>query len=96
MIGVEVPRPGSLTFQRMFFPSLHVVGGSANGAAPLPSGPRHCGQFDSSPDDVGVSDAAGSAAHAAESPLTMTAAISRTPNADFQCAVGILVSVSWV
>jgi hypothetical protein len=28
----------------MFFDSLHSTGGSAWGATPLPSGPRHCGQ----------------------------------------------------
>src|SRR5687768_15297326 len=47
MIGVDVPRPGSLTFQRTFLPSPQVSGGSAVGAAPLASGPRHCGQFES-------------------------------------------------
>ena len=40
--GDEWPRPGSLVFQRMFFVSLHSTGGSAFGAAPVASGPRHC------------------------------------------------------
>jgi hypothetical protein len=45
MIGVDVPRPGILTFHRTFFPSAQVVGGSAVGATPLASGPRHCAQL---------------------------------------------------
>jgi hypothetical protein len=38
------------TFQRRFSPSLHRVGGSAAGAAPVPRGPRHCGHQASGPD----------------------------------------------
>src|SRR4051794_5306200 len=45
MIGVEAPSPGTLRFHRMFSVWLHVSGGLAAGAAPVPSGPRHCGQF---------------------------------------------------
>jgi hypothetical protein len=45
MIGVDAPLPGSFTFHLMFLSSAHSVGGSASGAAPVPSGPRHCGQF---------------------------------------------------
>src|SRR5687767_6801235 len=45
-MGVELPLPGSFTFQRMFFDSLHCVGGSASAAAaPVFVGPRHWGQF---------------------------------------------------
>src|SRR5687767_6432370 len=43
-IGVPVPLPGRFTFQRTFSVSLHVVGGLATGATPVPCGPRHCGQ----------------------------------------------------
>ena len=43
-IGVECPLPGRATFQRTFLVSLHSTGGSAFGAAPVPNGPRHCGQ----------------------------------------------------
>src|SRR5207245_3568544 len=42
--GDEDPRPGMSTFQRMFFVSLHSVGGFANRETPLAYGPRHCGQ----------------------------------------------------
>ena len=40
-IGVPEPRPGTSTFQRTFFVSLHTSGGSALGATPVASGPRH-------------------------------------------------------
>src|SRR5205823_1724300 len=43
-IGVESPEPGSLTFHFTCSVSLQLTGGSANGAAPVASGPRHCGQ----------------------------------------------------
>src|SRR5438093_9185324 len=43
-IGVASPEPGSLTFHFTSSVSLQVTGGSANGAAPVASGPRHCGQ----------------------------------------------------
>src|SRR5687768_910014 len=42
--GVELPRPGSGTFQTMFFVSLQVTGGFAVVETPLKCGPRHCGQ----------------------------------------------------
>jgi hypothetical protein len=84
-IGVDVPRPGSLTFQRTLRSSPHVVGGSADGAAPLASGPRHCGQFDS----LGVVVSAAAAAVAA-APMAgglimmMTDATNRTPHERFR------------
>jgi hypothetical protein len=46
-IGVAEPRPGSFTFHFTLLVSLHVVGGFADGATPVASGPRHCGQFGS-------------------------------------------------
>jgi hypothetical protein len=45
MMGVAFPLPGTLIFHRIFSDSLHVVGGSAEGATPVCEGPRHCGQF---------------------------------------------------
>src|SRR5262245_34797296 len=42
--GVPDPRPGSSTFQRTFFVSLHSTGGSAVFETPVAYGPRHCGQ----------------------------------------------------
>jgi hypothetical protein len=42
--GVADPRPGTSTFQRMFFVSLHSMGGVAVRDTPVPCGPRHCGQ----------------------------------------------------
>src|SRR5580765_5649823 len=44
MTGEEEPRPGISTFQRMFFVSLHSVGGLACFETPVAYGPRHCGQ----------------------------------------------------
>src|SRR5213593_4362174 len=44
MTGDEEPRPGISTFQRMFFVSLHSVGGLASFDTPVAYGPRHCGQ----------------------------------------------------
>src|SRR6185436_1499006 len=44
MTGDEEPRPGISTFQRMFFVSLHSVGGLACFETPVACGPRHCGQ----------------------------------------------------
>lgn len=44
-MGVAVPLPGSFTFQRTFEVSLQVTGGSALGAVPVSSGPRHPGQL---------------------------------------------------
>ena len=46
--GVASPRPGIFTFHLMLLVSLQVVGGSAVGLTPVISGPRHCGQFESS------------------------------------------------
>ena len=40
--GEECPRPGTPVFQRMFFVSLHSIGGLALGATPVACGPRHC------------------------------------------------------
>src|ERR1043166_3185823 len=42
--GVESPEPGTLTFHFTWFVSSHLSGGSASGATPVASGPRHCGQ----------------------------------------------------
>ena len=44
VVREEWPWPGSATFQRTFFFSLHSTGGFASGATPLARGPRHCGQ----------------------------------------------------
>src|SRR3954471_24010393 len=43
-MGLLLPVPATGTFQRMFFVSLHSIGGLAVGASPVPSGPRHVGQ----------------------------------------------------
>src|ERR1041385_3692415 len=43
--GVEDAEPGTATFHFTFLVSLHSSGGSASGATPLASGPRHCGQL---------------------------------------------------
>src|SRR5947207_13209659 len=43
-MGVESPAPGILTFHFMWSVSLQVKGGSASGASPVASGPRHWGQ----------------------------------------------------
>ncbi len=40
-IGVELPVPGTGTFQAMFSDSLQLVGGLVDAEAPDPSGPRH-------------------------------------------------------
>ena len=45
-MGEEWPFPGSEIFQRIFFVSLHSMGGCASGEAPVASGPRHCIQAD--------------------------------------------------
>src|SRR5688500_2761003 len=45
MAGVECPLPGSATFQRTFFVSLHSTGGVEFGATPVARGPRHCGHW---------------------------------------------------
>jgi hypothetical protein len=42
--GDADPRPGSSTFQRTFFASLHSSGGFAYFETPVAYGPRHCGQ----------------------------------------------------
>jgi hypothetical protein len=51
--------PGSSTFQRTFFVSLHSTGGEASGATPVMSGPRHWGQKRSAL-PLGLADHAGS------------------------------------
>jgi hypothetical protein len=43
--GVEEAAPGIATFHLTFLLSLHSSGGSASGATPVASGPRHCGQL---------------------------------------------------
>src|SRR4051812_26570517 len=50
IIGVEVPSPVIFTFHLMFVSWSHFVSGLPVGAAPVPSGPRHCGQFVSEAD----------------------------------------------
>ena len=45
MIGVDMPRPGSFTFQAMFSDGLHRTGNPVSRETPLASGPRHWGQF---------------------------------------------------
>ena len=44
MTGVPEPRPGSATFQRIFFVSDHSTGGFAVFETPVANGPRHCAQ----------------------------------------------------
>src|SRR4051812_22216256 len=44
VMGLEVPRPGSLVFQTMFSFSDHLVGGPLSGLTALPSGPRNWAQ----------------------------------------------------
>src|SRR6202034_4400166 len=43
-MGVELPSPGIGVFHLTLLVSLQVSGGSACGATPVASGPRHCGQ----------------------------------------------------
>src|SRR5580658_5521373 len=43
-MGVESPSPGMGVFHLTLLVSLQVTGGSASGATPVASGPRHCGQ----------------------------------------------------
>ena len=45
MTGVPAPRPGITFFHRMFLVSLHSTGGFASLETPVPSGPRHWGQY---------------------------------------------------
>ena len=58
--GVAWPSPGRGIFQRILVASSHRMGGLPWGAAPVPRGPRHWGQFRSYSDTV--SDAAASVA----------------------------------
>ena len=60
MIGVADPLPGIAIFQRTLSVSLHFSGGSASGAAPVASGPRHCGQVPSAAVSPALEEAAGS------------------------------------
>ena len=59
-IGVADPLPGIAIFQRTLSVSLHVTGGSACGASPVASGPRHCGQAPSAAVSPALEAAAGS------------------------------------
>src|SRR5262245_30169565 len=43
--GVELPSPGSLSFQRRFLLSPNSVGNPVSLETPSFFGPRHCGQF---------------------------------------------------
>lgn len=52
MIGEEIPSPGIAAFQRMFFSSLHSIGGLPVGDTPDPNGPRQLLQDGSSFDRV--------------------------------------------
>ena len=45
MTGVPAPRPGISFFQRMFLVSLHSSRRLRQVETPVPSGPRHCGQY---------------------------------------------------
>jgi hypothetical protein len=51
-IGDDDPRPGISIFHRMFFVSLHSIGGFAVRDTPVMSGPRHCPQFLGSPTEA--------------------------------------------
>src|SRR5277367_3950493 len=44
-MGVALPSPGIGVFHLTLLVSLQVKGGSACGAKPVASGPRHCGQL---------------------------------------------------
>src|SRR5689334_18965813 len=63
--GEEWALPGSGVFHRMSFVSLQCSGGVANGATPVASGPRHCGQYRSAfaPESLPESSANAVAAH---------------------------------
>src|SRR4051812_6493425 len=52
MIGVAAPLPGIRTFHFTLLVSLQVEGGFPEGAVPVASGPRHCGQFWSAEDEA--------------------------------------------
>jgi hypothetical protein len=43
--GVDFPVPEGRIFHRIFFSSLHSMGGSPDRASPVARGPRHCAQF---------------------------------------------------
>jgi hypothetical protein len=45
MTGDPDPRPGIATFHFTFLVSLHSIGGCADGAVPLPVGPRQWAQL---------------------------------------------------
>ena len=45
--GVDVPAPGSFTFHARPSSAENFTGYSPSAATPVPSGPRHCGQFSS-------------------------------------------------
>jgi hypothetical protein len=52
MIGVELPRSGSATRQRTFSFVLQRKGNLVSRQIPLPSAPRHAGQFSASAANV--------------------------------------------
>jgi hypothetical protein len=43
-MGDDHPVPGSLIFQRTFFPGPHSVGSFVSAVRLVPLGPRNCGQ----------------------------------------------------
>src|SRR6188474_424195 len=49
MIGVELPLPGSVSFQARFLVSLNAAGRFFSLEMPLLSGPRHWGQLSARP-----------------------------------------------
>jgi hypothetical protein len=44
-MGDDTPTPLSRVFHAMFWVSLHDSGSRVSLDAPVPAGPRHCGQF---------------------------------------------------
>src|SRR5580704_12044180 len=53
-MGVALPSPGIGVFHLTLLVSLQVNGGSASGANPVASGPRHCGQLPSAAESAKV------------------------------------------
>src|SRR6185503_15949425 len=67
--GVEEAEPAIGNFHFTFLFSLHSSGGSASGATPLASGPRHCGQLRRASGEGSAALAARKASRTAKSPV---------------------------
>src|SRR5512139_637963 len=81
--GEPEPRPGTSTFHRTFFVSLHSIGGSALGPTPVLSGPRHCPHADAA-DDADCADIAENA-DAAATNASDAAAVRRVMSGSYGC-----------